>query len=167
MAKLPIHATNFAAGPESVTGLTSNPNAPAVTGLNKATNATGSLAGTDTVLGQHAGVFGQSDQQGVFGFGQGNGTGVYGHGSVGVYGHGSVGVHGHGDVGIHGETTGTNDDAAGVRGVTYGTGAAVKGVVMDGGDGPAGQFEGAVEIDGNLHVTNSLSAASLKISGNG
>jgi hypothetical protein len=46
----------------------------------------GFLAGYDPVKGQRAGVYGESVEQGVTGFGIGQGTGVYGVGNIGVRG---------------------------------------------------------------------------------
>jgi hypothetical protein len=59
----------------------------------------GFLAGNDPVFGKHAGVYGESDQQGVIGIGDGEGTGVYGAGNFGVRGestNGTAAIQGHG-----------------------------------------------------------------------
>jgi hypothetical protein len=56
----------------------------AVQGQSVGNNALGFLGGKDRVFGQHAGVYGESDQQGVFGHAiTDTGTGVYGHSSGG------------------------------------------------------------------------------------
>jgi hypothetical protein len=58
----------------------------------------GFLAGNDPAFGQHAGVYGESDQQGVIGIGDGAGTGVYGAGNFGVRGEstdGTAAIQGH------------------------------------------------------------------------
>jgi hypothetical protein len=52
----------------------------------------GFLAGNDPMFGQHAGVYGESDQQGVIGIGDGTGTGVYGAGNFGVRGESTNGT---------------------------------------------------------------------------
>ena len=92
-------------------------------------NALGFLSGTDPVFKQHAGVFGQSDQQGVMGLTSSDtGTGVYGHsnGTVDASGR-NIGS------GVRGETT----NGVGVQGQSFGSGL-------------AGNFVGNVQVTGNV-----------------
>jgi hypothetical protein len=89
--------------------------------LGTTTNGFGFLAGTDPVFGEHAGVFGTSDAQGVMGIATTDtGTGVYGNSKGGGFG-------------VRGETvTGT-----GVQGQSFGSGL-------------AGRFVGNVEVTGDV-----------------
>jgi hypothetical protein len=84
--------------------------------------ASGFLAGDDPVFGLRAGVYGESDQQGVMGIG-----GI--HGSTGVYGNTKTG------------------DGFGVRGETT-TGTAIWGRSL--GSGLAGSFIGNVQVIGRF-----------------
>jgi hypothetical protein len=98
------------------------------------------LAGVDSVFGQHAGVYGQSDQQGVFGHATNDvGTGVFGN---------SVG----GGFGVRGESV----DGTAVQGTSFGNGRAVHGISDH---GIAGQFDGEVVVPvGNVDIlTGNLS----------
>jgi hypothetical protein len=88
----------------------------------------GFLAGDDPVFNQRAGVYGESDQQGVMGMG---GTSS----STGVYGS----CRGGGGYGVRGETH---------------SGIAVHGQCL--GDGWAGAFKGNVQVTGNVEVTGDL-----------
>ena len=84
-------------------------------------NVIGFLGGMDPQFKQHVGAYGESDQQGVFGHSTSDGgTGVYGN---------SEGK----GVGVRGETR----DGIAIKGKSYGTGL-------------AGQFEGDVDVQGNM-----------------
>src|SRR5206468_830265 len=68
----------------------------------------GFLAGNDPVFNQHAGAYGESDQQGVMGIGTtANATGVFGGNKTGA------------GVGVRGET---KDGVAAVQGQSFGSG---------------------------------------------
>ena len=79
-----------------------------VVGINH--SSIGFLAGIDPVFNQHVGVYGESDQQGVFGHSSNDGTGVYGHNRGTTDGRG---------VGVRGETV----TGVGVVGKSFGNGA--------------------------------------------
>jgi hypothetical protein len=90
----------------------------------------GFLAGDDPIVHQHAGVYGQSDRQGVMGISVGTdplATGVYGGNKTG------------GGVGVRGETV----TGVGVQGRTFGPGL-------------AGLFNGNVKVEGGMGVTSHL-----------
>jgi hypothetical protein len=90
-------------------------------------SAFGFLAGQDLVFSQHAGVYGQSDQQGVMGLStSATGTGVYG---------GSTAAGGGGGIGVRGETS----TGVGIQGRSFGTGL-------------AGRFIGGVAVTGDMHL---------------
>jgi hypothetical protein len=94
-----------------------------VVGVNHATGGRGLLGGRDRVFRQHVGVYGESDQQGVFGHStSGAGTGVYGN---------SVGA----GFGVRGDST----EGVAVQGQSFGNGL-------------AGKFIGNVEVTGSLVV---------------
>jgi hypothetical protein len=57
--------------------------------FNGLTTTLGFLAGVDPRYNQRAGVYGESDNQGVMGFATGNGTGVFGAGAFGLRGESS------------------------------------------------------------------------------
>jgi hypothetical protein len=129
-------------GPNAVSGSTANPNAPAVGGVNNGNNAFGFLAGSDPVFHQHAGVYGQSDQQGVVGLTTNNsGTGVYGGGASAPDNPGAGGI--------------------GVRGETF-TGVGVQGQSF--GNGLAGKFVGNVEVTGNINCHESSTITCFDVS---
>jgi hypothetical protein len=87
-------------GPDGVFGASDNELAGAVNGVNRVSKASGFLGGKDPVFNQHAGVYGQSDQQGVFGHTTTDtGTGVYGH-STGGFGVRGETVSGNGVAGL-------------------------------------------------------------------
>jgi hypothetical protein len=122
-----------------VNGTTDNPIALGVLGHNRKGGiavqglsdgvGSGFLGGKDPQFHQHAGVYGESDQQGVMGLTTvPKGTGVYGGG-----------------------TTAANGDQIGIRGETF-TGVGVQGHSF--GTGPAGRFIGDVEISGNLSMSS-------------
>jgi hypothetical protein len=91
-------------------------------------SAGGFLAGTDPQFHQHAGVYGESGQQGVMGLTNApKGTGVYGGGTTATGGD---------HIGVRGETF--NSPGVGVQGQSFGTGL-------------AGQFIGNVEVTGTLN----------------
>jgi hypothetical protein len=97
-----------------------SPGDPAMTGVLgvcASTEALGLLGGTDRVFSQHAGVYGQSDQQGVFGNSTSDtGTGVYG------INRGASGF------GMRGET----NEGTGVQGRSFGGGTGVRGISAEG-----------------------------------
>jgi hypothetical protein len=100
--------------------------------------AIGSLAGRDPIFRQHAGVYGQSDQQGVMGLSTSDlGTGVFG-------GNPTEGTHG---FGVRGETF----HGVGVQGKSLGIGL-------------AGEFIGDVRIEGVLSVSIDVLLANRDIS---
>ena len=124
-----------------VAGYTTDPAQPAVQGFNvdhfnrrgplgviveklPGSGAYGLLGGVDEGgYGQHAGVYGTSDQQGVFGF-------SYGAGGAGVFGI-------------------NNSAGFGVRAEVSKGGTAVSGKSLDN-SGPAAVFEGTVKITGEV-----------------
>jgi hypothetical protein len=94
-----------------------------VVGVNHQRKSLGLLGGSDRVFRQNAGVYGESEQQGVFGHSTSNvGTGVYGN---------SVGP----GFGVRGDCT----DGIAVQGESFGKGL-------------AGKFIGNVDITGDLFV---------------
>jgi hypothetical protein len=111
---------------ESVTG-------PGVKGSNSS-NAIGLLAGQDPIFGQHAGVYGESDQQGVMGIGTVAGS-----------------------TGIYGSTK--NGDGFGLRGETT-SGIAIQGKSF--GNGLAGRFEGNVEVTGDITLSGADCAENFR-----
>jgi len=109
-----------------------------VAGFSKGTGASGFLAGQDPVFSEHAGVYGQSDQQGVIGLSTSDaGTGVYGGNT------GRSATHG---IGVRGETF----DGVGVQGQRFGSGL-------------AGNFIGDVKVDGSISVTGDVLLANKDI----
>ena len=98
-----------------------------VIGSNPDDSAFGFLAGADLAFSQHAGVYGQSDHQGVIGLStSATGTGVYG---------GSTAVGGGAGIGVRGETS----TGVGIQGRSFGTGL-------------AGRFIGSVAVTGDMHL---------------
>ena len=128
-------SVNHDAGPNALLGTTPNPAAPGVLGTNSSGgpgvegrsssgNARGFLAGRDQFFGRSVGVFGQSDQIGVFGNSDaGTGTGVFGR---------SGGDQGNG---VRGEAV----NCTAVQGQAFGAGL-------------AGRFIGNVEVFGLLQL---------------
>ncbi|CCI16435.1 hypothetical protein MICAE_870002 [Microcystis aeruginosa PCC 9806] len=107
-----------------------------VEGVNYATQGLGLLGGRDKIFQQNVGVYGQSNQQGVFGHSTADsGTGVFGN---------SVGS----GFGVRGDST----DGIAVQGQSFGNGIAVQGV----GGRLAGRFEGNVEVTGNIDVIGDI-----------
>lgn len=101
--------------------------------------AMGFLSGTDSRFTQHAGVYGESDQQGVMGLTTSAvGTGVFG-GTTIRRGGGGIGGS---CIGVRGETF--NNPGVGVQGQSFGTGL-------------AGKFIGNVEVTGNLNMSSATS----------
>jgi hypothetical protein len=99
----------------------------AVRGESPANKAFGILGGTDRVFKQHAGVYGESDQQGVFGNSTSNaGTGVYGICNKGT------------GFGVRGDC---QEGGIAIQGQSFGTGL-------------AGKFIGDVEVTGDIRLTN-------------
>lgn len=119
----------------SLRGVTADQGA-GVVGVNHARKSLGLLGGSDRVFRQGAGVYGESEQQGVFGHGTAaSGTGVYGI---------SAGA----GFGVRGDST----DGVAVQGQSFGGGIAVQGI----GGRLAGRFEGPVEIVGNVHLVGDM-----------
>lgn len=107
-----------------------------VVGVSHAKKSLGLLGGSDAVFQQSAGVYGESEQQGVFGHGTtGTGTGVYGMSQGAGFG-------------VRGDST----DGVAVQGQSFGNGVAVQGI----GGRLAGRFEGPVEIVGNVRLTGDM-----------
>jgi hypothetical protein len=118
-----------------VLGVAKDTGSIGVIGSNPGDNAFGFLAGRDPVFSQHAGVYGQSDQQGVMGLStSATGTGVYGGGAS------HAGALGAGCIGVRGETF----TGVGVQGQSFGSGL-------------AGKFIGDVEVTGNLNMSSPTS----------
>jgi hypothetical protein len=124
-----------------VNGTTDNPIALGVLGHNRKGGiavqglsdgvGSGFLGGKDPQFHQHAGVYGESDQQGVMGLTTvPKGTGVYGGG-----------------------TTAAKGDQIGVRGETA-TGVGVQGQSF--GPGLAGKFIGRLRVEGDVEVTGDV-----------
>jgi hypothetical protein len=110
--------TNFPKA--EVVGTTDDAGRIGVIGSNGGSHAFGSLAGNDPVFGQHAGVYGESDQQGVMGLTTvPKGTGIYGGGTTSAGGD---------QIGVRGET-GTG---VGVKGLSNSSGIGVQGISNSG-----------------------------------
>lgn len=119
----------------------------AVTGVSTTTGSTGFLAGRDPLFGGAVGVYGESDQRGVFGHSFG-GFGVAGLSDAGT------GVHG---VNGRGAPTGLTVGSGVLGQSEFGNG--VSGVSEDaigifGKGRVAGHFEGDVEVTGNLTMSS-------------
>jgi len=130
----PIFAPDGTLDPNSRFGFTkigNNPVQCGVTGLNTATNAVGRLGGEDPVFREHAGVYGESDKQGVTGV-----TTTDFPFSTGVFGFSQNG----GGIGVRGETA----SGTAILGRSFGTGL-------------AGSFQGSVAITGDLNISGKLS----------
>src|SRR5947209_14071613 len=98
-----------------VVGMANDAGRIGVIGSNPDNNAFGFLAGNDLVFDQHAGVYGESDQQGVMGLTTvPGGTGVYGGGTTSASGR---------QIGVRGET----NTGVGVLGRSFGDGPGVRG----------------------------------------
>lgn len=107
-----------------------------VVGRNQSNGARGLLGGSDPIFNQHAGVYGESDQQGVIGLSTSDtGTGVYG---------GNNFKDGHG-IGIRGDTS----NGVGVQGTSFSEGAGIEGRSHSSNQGLAGRFIGNVHVQGN------------------
>jgi hypothetical protein len=114
---------------DGVSGVTEASDRHGVVGRDPSGNAFGALGGSDPIFHQRAGVFGQSDQTGVFGNSDADtGTGLMGR---------SAGAHG---FGVRGETI---------------AGIALQGQSFGG--GLAGKFIGDVEVTGNLNMSSATS----------
>lgn len=151
-----------------------------VIGVNYKTNGSGLLGGRDKVFGQNVGVYGQSDQQGVFGHATTNtGTGVFGNttgGGFGVRGEsaegtaiqgqsfgsgagvvgksiGGIGIWGISETyeGMHAETNSTTTAAIAAYQMNAGSDTAAL-YAKHTGKKLAGFFDGGVEITGSLTV---------------
>ncbi|HEY6987010.1 MAG TPA: hypothetical protein VH369_01425 [Bryobacteraceae bacterium] len=109
--------------PKEISAVVSNPNAVAVSGINNGNSASGFIAGPEPIFHSVVGVFGRSNNAGVFGFSDkaGGGTGVAGNTNAGS----GTGVHGHTSTGVG--VLGTSDSS-----------------------GPAGRFVGNVEVTGDI-----------------
>jgi hypothetical protein len=122
--------------PSPLFSLTNTGAGPVVSGTNKSDNAIGFIAGKDPGNQQDAGVYGESDQQGVMGMTTSpSGTGVYGGGLNPA---GS-------QIGVRGETK----TGVGVQGQSFGTGL-------------AGNFIGNLQVSGNTK-TSHLDATNIEI----
>src|SRR5207244_1161040 len=108
--RLTLPYLDGASGNGSLLQMTNSGRGPAIAGGSSAGGVTfswGQLGGVDPIYNQHAGVYGESDQQGVFGYSRvDTGTGVYG---------GSPGRDGMG-FGVRGETV----SGVGVQGIATG-----------------------------------------------
>lgn len=111
-------------------GIARSESAAAVAGENISTGAVGHLASEDPVFHEHAGVYGESDKQGVTGVTNTDNLGAF---STGVFGFSKNG----GGIGVRGETV----TGIGVQGRSFGAGV-------------AGRFDGNVEIAGDLLILN-------------
>ena len=109
-----------------------NPAAEAVWGVNKGNSSSGFIAGPGPFGVRTVGVFGRSPETGIFGFSDkaGGGTGVAGNTNAGS----GNGVHGHTSTGV------------GVLGTSNGS-------------GPAGRFEGIVQVTVDLQLTDGQDCA--------
>jgi hypothetical protein len=125
MARRPPIGITVDPGPDALAGTTPNPNALAVGGVNTGNQSSGFIAGPEPFGKSPVGLFGRSNNTGVFGFSDkaGGGFGVAGNTNAGT----GTGVHGHTSTGV------------GVLGTSDGT-------------GPAGRFQGNVEVTGDLSV---------------
>lgn len=102
---------------------------PGVVGVNHATGGTGLLGGRDRIFRQNVGVYGESNQQGVFGHStSGTGTGVYGN---------SVGT----GFGVRGDST----EGVAVQGQSFGNGKGVVGLTKT-----ATAVQGTCETNNNI-----------------
>src|SRR6185312_1660516 len=93
MARRPPIGITFDPGPDALAGTTPNPNALAVGGVNTGNQSSGFIAGPEPFGKSPVGLFGRSNNTGVFGFSDkaGGGVGVAGNTiagtGTGVYGH--------------------------------------------------------------------------------
>jgi hypothetical protein len=116
-----------------------------VIGINYKTDGLGLLGGRDKIFGQNVGVYGQSDQQGVFGHATTNtGTGVFGNTTGSGFG-------------VRGEST----DGTAIQGQSFGNGIGVVGI----GGRLAGRFEGDIEVTGDIRLVNADCAEDFDIAG--
>jgi hypothetical protein len=100
-----------------------------VIGINYKTDGLGLLGGRDKIFGQNVGVYGQSDQQGVFGHATNNtGTGVFGNTTGSGFG-------------VRGEST----DGTAIQGQSFGSGNGVVGITKT-----ATAVKGTCEISNNI-----------------
>jgi hypothetical protein len=110
-------------------------------------NALGFLGGRDLVFGQHAGVYGESDQRGVFGNSD-TGFGVAGLSASGTGIHGVNGKGASTNLNVGSGILGESEFGNGVSGVSERhIGVFAKGPV-------AGRFEGNVEVTGDIQLVN-------------
>ena len=136
-----VHGNSVSDGSGGGVGVLGTTTATDVSGVGvKGTNAAGAigtLGGVDTVFQQHAGVFGESDQQGVFGHSTTDGgTGVYGN-SAGA----GFGVRGDSNAGVA------------VQGQSFSTGVGVQGISAQGSGVAGSNAAGAV---GRLATTDDV-----------
>jgi hypothetical protein len=133
-------------GGHGVAGVNYGLKGTGVFGMNYGSNSLGFLGGKDKIYRQNVGVYGQSDQQGVFGHATTSvGTGVYGSSKNG------------GGFGVRGEST----DGIGVQGTSFGNGIGVVGI----GGRLAGQFQGNVEVTGDIRLVNADCAEDFDVPG--
>jgi hypothetical protein len=136
----------LAAKNPALLGITTEARESGVKGISYATKSLGLLGGRDRVFSQSAGVYGESGQQGVFGYStDGSGTGVYGGSKDGS------------GIGVRGDST----DGIAVQGQSFGNGIAVQGI----GGRLAGRFEGDVEVTGDIRLVNADCAEDFDIAG--
>jgi hypothetical protein len=121
---------------DGVEGRTRASDGHGVIGQNQSNGAFGFLGGSDPVFHQRAGVFGESDMQGVMGLSTSDtGTGVYG---------GNNFKDGHG-IGVRGDTS----NGVGIQGESFSEGAGIQGISHSRNQGLAGRFIGNVHVQGN------------------
>lgn len=111
-----------------------------VEGVNHQSQGLGLLGGRDKIFKQNVGVYGQSNQQGVFGHSTADsGTGVFGS-CVGS----GIGVRGNSTAGIA------------VQGECFGSGIAIHGIGGPLAGSLAGSFTGNVKVKGNIDCTGDI-----------
>jgi hypothetical protein len=128
-----------------------------VTGVSTSTGSSGFLAGADPIFNQHAGVYGQSDQQGVIGRALSTaGTGVHGSGPGSAFG-----VRGETETGIG--VSGSSSFGVGVKGISTnaegGIGDSGVGVVGEGlSNGVVGRASNGVGVQAESKVGSAIIA---------
>jgi hypothetical protein len=125
---MPNHTAVHPSDPNQLIVEVANVQVAAISGDNTGNGASGLIAGHEPFGKNPVGVFGRSENTGVFGFSDkaGDGVGVAGNTNAGT----GTGVHGHTSTGVG--VLGTSD-----------------------GSGPAGRFVGNVEVSGNINVSSS------------
>lgn len=122
-----------------------------VEGVNFETQVLGLLGRRDKIFKQNVGVYGQSNQQGVFGHSTADsGTGVFGScagSGIGVRGNSTVGI------AVQGECF---DSGIAVEGKSFGKGIAIHGIASSLAGSLAGSFIGNVKVNGNIDCTGDI-----------